>query len=182
MIRLFFGTIGGLNVICKGQQYMIKAIAELKQDGYKNIEYQLVGGGNSTYIERIIDKYNVRENVKIIGSLPHEEIFNFIDNIDIYVQPSNQEGLCRAVIEAMSRACPCIVSDAGGNPELIDEEYVFNKKNVEKLKECIKKMNKTEQLKQAEINFEKAKQYVVKNINNRRNEFYQKIIKENNIL
>lgn len=179
--KIILGTVGGLNVRCKGQQYVIKAIYELKKEGYQNIEYQLVGGGDSTYLENLIKQYNVQDNVKVIGPLPHEKVFQFMDNIDIYVQPSNQEGLCRSIIEAMSRACPCVVSTAGGNGELIDKNYVFNKKNIKELKKLIKKMNQEEMLKQAEMNFEKSKGYIVEKINNRRNNFYQKIIKENNI-
>ena len=43
-----------------------------------------------------------------MGGVPHNKIFQLLDDIDLYIQPSLQEGLPRSVVEAMSRACPII--------------------------------------------------------------------------
>ena len=112
------------------------------------------------------------EEVKFIGSLEHNQIFTWLDNIDIYVQPSKLEGLCRAVIEALSRACPCILSDAGGNVELIDNKYIFKKKNILDFIDKLNKLNKQEMKKQAINNFNKAKEFSDKKLNEKREEFY----------
>lgn len=39
-----------------------------------------------------------------------------------------QEGLSRALVEAISRALLCIASNCGGNPELLDERYIVKLK------------------------------------------------------
>ena len=69
--------------------------------------------------------------------------------------------MCRSVVEAKSRACPVIASNAGGNPELVNNEYVFKKKNVDQLKEKIVKMisNKNAMKDEAQRNFSDSKQY-----------------------
>lgn len=50
-----------------------------------------------------------------------------LDTCDIYVQPSLQEGLPRALIEAMSRGCPCIGARTAGIPELLPEECLTSR-------------------------------------------------------
>ena len=49
-------------------------------------------------------------------------VLEWLNDVDIYIQPSRQEGLPRALIEAMSRGCPAFGSTAGGIPELLSPE------------------------------------------------------------
>jgi glycosyltransferase involved in cell wall biosynthesis len=61
--------------------------------------------------------------VEFRGALPvGEKVFAVLDASDLFVMPSRQEGLPRAMVEAMARALPCIGSAVGGIPELLDEE------------------------------------------------------------
>lgn len=178
--KIIIGTCAALNIRYKGQVYVIKALKKLKKLGYNNIEYQLVGGGKVEWLLKKSKRYKVDDCINVIGSLPHEKIFEWLDNIDIYVQPSNQEGLCRALIEAMSRAVPCIASSTGGNPELIDDALIFKRKKVKDLCDKIKVTieNQDLQIKQAVINFETAKIYNKKKLCQKRNNFYNKIKNE----
>ena len=178
--KIVFGTLAAIDVKFKGQEYVIKAISKLKKLGYDKFEYQLVGGGDSSRLMQIAKKYKVLESVKFIGAKPHNEVFEWLDSIDIYIQPSNQEGLPRAVIEAMSRACPCIVSSTGGNPELINNDYVFKKRHVNQLVDRIKKMisSKDNELKEAKENFKNASDYEKSILDKRRRDFYQKVVNE----
>jgi glycosyltransferase involved in cell wall biosynthesis len=45
-----------------------------------------------------------------------------LDQAHLFVLPSRQEGLPRAMIEAMARALPCLGSSVGGVPELLPAE------------------------------------------------------------
>lgn len=74
---------------------------------------------------------NVADQIKIIGQMPHDKVFTWLDSIDIYAQPSRQEGLPRAMIEAMSRGIPCIGAKTAGIPELIDNKYIFTNSKTE---------------------------------------------------
>ena len=119
----------------------------------------------------------MQQEIKIIGALEHEKVFEWLDNIDIYVQPSYQEGLCRAILEAMSRACPVIASDVGGNKELVNESLLFhkgNEKEIEKKLLLVHDMNLHEL---ARENFNIAKKYSTYILNDRRDKFYHEHIK-----
>ena len=130
--KKILGTIAAINVKYKGQQYIIESLGKLKRQGKEDFEYQLVGNGDSSFLKSIAKKNNVEEQVKFIGGLPHEKIFEWLDSIDIYVQPSRQEGMPRALIEAMSRGIPAFGAKTGGIPELLPEQYLFrnSSKNI----------------------------------------------------
>lgn len=169
--NVVFGTIGTLDSLYKGQHYVIDAIAKLKSEGY-SIEYQLVGGGDSAYLETLANELGVLENVKIIGKMKHEDIFNWLSNIDIYIQPSDTEGLPRSVIEAMSVACPIIGSNAGGIPELIEKSVVFDKGNVVELCEVYKGLTIEKLKEQSKINHENSKKFTKSILYKRRENFF----------
>lgn len=178
--KIVFGTLAAIDVKYKGQAYVIKAINKLKKEGIENIEYQLVGGGSKNKLEKLAKKLNVEDKIVFVGTLPHDKVFDWLDMIDIYIQPSNQEGLPRALVEAMSRACPCIGSSTGGIPELLDEEVIFKRKKVKKLIDKINLMlNDKELLKtMAKYNFEKSKNYSKDKLDKIRNDFYMKFAKK----
>lgn len=123
------GTTAAVNVRYKGQQYIIKAISNLKARGF-NFRYELVGGGDYSYLLNLAEKYGVRDLVIFKGELTHSEVLDWLSTIDIYAQPSKIEGLPRALIEAMSRACPAIGTKIAGIPELLEENEMFAKGDI----------------------------------------------------
>lgn len=171
--KIIIGTTGAVNVRYKGQQHVIKALGELKKKGITKYEYQMVGGGDPSHLQRLAKKYDVINQVKFMGTLSHENVFEWLDNIDIYVQPSETEGLPRALIEAMSRGCPSIGSDAGGIPELLESSYLFQHgvNTTQNLCRILFNMNKRSMCVQAKINFEESKKYERNIIEKRRREF-----------
>lgn len=168
---IIIGTIGAVNVIYKGQKYIIEAISKLNNEGY-NFEYHLVGGGDKSFLESVAKEYDILDKVKFHGSLPHEEIFNWLDTIDIYIQPSMTEGLPRALIEAMSRGCPSIGSNVGGIPELISSDFIFKSKDINDLAKKLIKILNGNMLREARENFNKSKEFESSVLNKKRNEFY----------
>lgn len=170
---IILGTTAAVNVRYKGQENVIRAISELNKQGY-SFEYHLVGGGENSCLKSVSEKYGVIDKVKFLGFLPHENVFDYLDNIDIYIQPSKTEGLPRALIEAMSRGCPCIGSNAGGIPELLDNAYVFSSGNVKELVAILAGFDKDKMIDQAIRNFEYSKGYAKEVIETRRNDFFHK--------
>lgn len=169
------GTIGAANVRYKGQQYVIKAIYRLNKQGY-DFRYQVVGGGDRSFLMSLSEKYGISDKVQFLGSMPHEKVFEYLDNIDLYIQPSKQEGLPRALVEAMSRGCPAIGSNTGGIPELLNKELTFKKGSVKELCNLLKRINKEEMLKEAKRNFEKAKEYSEDLLERSRTAFYKEFV------
>jgi len=179
--KMVIGTTAAVNVRYKGQQYVIQALGKLKKQGITNFEYQIVGGGDQAYLRSIVERCDVIEQVKFLGDTPHDKVVQWLDNIDLYIQPSMQEGLPRALIEALSRGLPSIGSDAGGIPELVSPEFVFKRKDVNDLEDIIKKMTKDTMLNEAKKNFEKAKEFDRALLDMKRNDFYRKLINKYNI-
>ncbi|MFD3155949.1 glycosyltransferase family 4 protein [Haloimpatiens sp. FM7330] len=165
------GTTAAVNVRYKGQEYVIKAISKLNKEGY-NFEYYLAGGGDNSYLKSVAEKYCVLDKVKFLGALPHDKVFEYLDNIDIYIQPSKQEGLPRALVEAMSRGCPALGSTTGGIPELLNYKFIFNNGSICEICNLIKNMDKKIMMEEAKRSFEKAKQYDKDLLDKKRKKFY----------
>ncbi len=169
---IIIGTTAAVNVRYKGQEYVIKAISKLNKEGF-NFEYHLVGGGNNSYLHTVARKYNVLDKIKFLGSIPHEKIFDYLDDIDIYIQPSKTEGMPRALLEAMSRGCPAIGSDVGDIPELLNNDFIFRKKETNEICTLLKKIiNMNIMAKEAKNNFDKVKEFSKSLLDNKRNKFY----------
>lgn len=181
--KLVLCTIADVDVKFKGQQYIIKSIPKLKEKLGLEIKYILIGRGNPDYLNKIAEKYNVKDDVIFKGSIKHDDVFKELEKIDIYVQPSRQEGLPRAVIEAMSYAVPCFGADTAGIPELIEKDYIFSNtnKNIDEIVKIIEKMNNKNELKRiAKLNFEKSKEYDFNYLKEKREKIYDEYIKEVN--
>ncbi|ERK32233.1 glycosyltransferase [Clostridium intestinale] len=168
------GLIGNLSTKSKGIDIAIKAMKEITK---KNSSYKLhiVGGGDQKYYKELISNLNLNEYVILEGTIPSgEKIYEWLDTLDIYIQPSFQEGLPRATIEAMSRGCFCIVSNAGGLPELINERYIHKKGNYEQLANLVMKysINLDDINEQAKINYYKAREYNKEILEKKRSEFW----------
>lgn len=177
--KIVLGTLAAINVKYKGQQFVIKAIKILQEAGYE-IEYQLVGGGSKDYLEKIAQKEKVSKQIKFLGELPHEKVFEWLSTIDIYIQPSLTEGLPRALIESMSLGCPAIGSDSGGIPELLDQSCLFPKKDIQQLVKLIKNFDTEKMVAEAQKNFYVSQEYTKKILDQRRIDFYGEFKKDKN--
>ncbi|MCI9074231.1 MAG: glycosyltransferase [Dorea sp.] len=158
----------------KGQEYVIKAIGLLKKKGI-NVTYYLAGEGSQKYLRQFAQKAGVEEQIIFMGRLAIERIFEKLDEIDIYIQPSLQEGLPRAVIEALSRACPVMGARTAGIPELMDDECVFERASAESIAKTAMVILKNGLEGYAKRNFEHSKLFLNDTLNKRRNEFYKQI-------
>lgn len=181
--KLILGTAASLDTRYKGQEYVIKAMKILKQQGIE-IEYRLAGGHNwnnsNTFLEDLAKKCGVAEYVIFEGNLNKDRILDFYDGIDIYIQPSKQEGLPRAVIEAMSRGCPVLGSNLAGIPELIQKECLFKKGNVRSVVNVIKRACNMDLQRIAIQNFEKSKSFNNEVLEKRRTSFYLEFLHDLN--
>lgn len=173
---IILGTTAGIDNKAKGQQYVIEAIGRLKNE--YDIYYELVGSGSGAYLRSVAKKYNVEDKIIFKGQMTHDEVLAWLDSIDIYIQPSMQEGLPRSLIEAMSRACPAIGSTTAGIPELLQENAVFKRGNVDSLIKVIKKLLKRDLRGDAQQNFKKSEEYEISLLNARREKLYEQYRKQ----
>ena len=169
-----FGIIGSVYNNIKGIDLAIKALSSLDI----NFELEIVGRGNHDWLNDIIEKENVKNKIKFLGTIEDREgLFKWLDSLDIYLQPSRTEGMPRATIEAMSRGLPVVSSNAGGLKNLINEKYIFNKGNWKEFADKIYLLIKSpsDLLYESRSNLEKAEKYDKKILDKKRNEFYNEI-------
>jgi len=172
--KTVIGTIAAVNVRYKGQQNVIKALGLLKRQGIVSFEYQLVGGGDQEYLKNIACKYGVSEQVKFYGSISHDRVFDWLDAIDIYIQPSLTEGLPRSLVEAMSRGLPCIGSSTGGIPELLGSQSTFRLTHniAGEIAKLLQYMDVNRMKTSAILNFRKSQEYKTELLEQKRRKFF----------
>lgn len=168
-------TVANIEVKYKGQDLVLRAIKDLKSKGY-NLKYYLVGAGNKQRLYNLAKKEGLLDNIIFVGPLPHSEILPYLSNMDIYIQPSYQEGLPRAVIEAMSVGLPCLGSTAGGTYELINDNCVFKKGKYKEITKIIIDLDKDKLNKYSIENYNRALLYDKNIIDSKRTEFYRKCL------
>lgn len=125
------GTVASLRTASKGIQTMLAAFGQLRRTHGAKAQYRILGPGDPAQWKALADSHGVADLVRFDGSLPAgEPVLEWLDGIDIHCQPSFQEGLPRATIEAMSRGCACIGSTAGGIPELLAADRLHSPGDV----------------------------------------------------
>ena len=111
-----------------------------------------------------------------IGTLPAgDAVAAWLDSLDVFLLPSDQEALPRALIEAMSRGCPAVGSAVGGVPELLEERYLHRRRDAKGLARCLERLlsDETRMRRAAEHNFQKAQSFSRETLDGARLEFYQ---------
>lgn len=170
-----FGLIGSLDVDYKGHDTVIKALGLIKEE-IPNFKVEFLGKGNQKRWMRLIESNGLVNNVEFVGTLPSgEKVYEWMDEIDIILQPSYAEAQGRSIIEAMSRGCPIISSKVGGIVELIDDSWLIKAGDYEGLSQKIKLMitEPQNQIEQSKRNFDEAAQYYKKNIDKKRKLFLE---------
>ncbi len=175
---IVIGTVAAIDVAYKGQKYVLQSMAKSSK---KKTIYKVVGTGSPDTLNTVANELKLHDRFKVIGPVKHSEINAFLDTIDLYVQPSKQEGLPRALIEAMSRGLPSVGSRTGGIPELLREEFIFDKGNTSQLATIIDNYDNDKMLKEARVNFTKSKEYFIDNIYRNRFNFYHQFLSDHKL-
>lgn len=101
----------------KNQIDGVRAINYLIKKGY-NIELFLVGSYDDAYVDYLVKNIDSKEWLHITGNI--NDVYEFRKNMDIELICSKSEAFGRVTIEAMLHSIPVIVSNSGGNTELVN--------------------------------------------------------------
>lgn len=157
----------------KGVDTAIRALARLPEKYHLHI----LGNGTEENRNKWIEYGKARS---VVGRIhfpkplsSSELVLEWLDTMDAFVLPTRSEGLCRCMLEAMSRGCPSFATDICTMPELLPAECLHPLGDDEKLSEQILAVMEQSDLakKYARINFEHAKEYDPEILKNRRNAF-----------
>ena len=114
--KWIIGNVGALDNAQKGQEYIIE-VARRAAGRHPEFQFLLVGGGD--------DEAMLRE---LATDLPNVAFTGWVDNVgdylaafDLFILPSNKEGIGGILLDAMDRALPIIASRVGGLPEIVKD-------------------------------------------------------------
>lgn len=106
----------------KGQDLAVEAIGILKEEGYENIKLYLAGGDTlkfSDYLNILIKKYDIKENVKYLGFV--KDIKELRKEMDVELLCSESEAFGLVTVEGMMAGNLMIGSDSGATTEIIED-------------------------------------------------------------
>lgn len=122
----------------KGFDYSLQALSTLETD----FMYTIVGDGpDEERLKFAAFQLGISDRVVFAGKQSHDRIVEYLRDADIYIQPSVQEGFCNAVLEAQASGLLCIVSDAEGLPENVEDGrsgFVVARRDPEAMADRIK--------------------------------------------
>lgn len=115
---------GRLNPV-KGHKDLIETVELLRQRGF-DVRLQIAGEdeqGGSGYrqeLEQMIRDKSMSECVELLGAVSEARVRQGLEEAHVFALASLNEGIPVSVMEAMAMEMPVIVTDVGGNSELID--------------------------------------------------------------
>lgn len=135
-------TVARLHWI-KGLIPTLEALAILKSYG-RMFNYTIIGDGQEYGpIVFAIHQLGLKDQVTLTGKLAHDKIVQYYQKANIYIQYSESEGFCNAVLEAQAMGLLCIVSDGGGLIENVlhnETGWIVEKRNPDALAKCIEEV------------------------------------------
>ena len=82
------------------------------------------GSGKLTYaLLKLLDDLNINNSVKFLGSIPNSDVIKLMKACDIFLMPSSRVVFDMVVLEALVCNIQILVSNEGGNKEIIKENF-----------------------------------------------------------
>jgi L-malate glycosyltransferase len=144
-IRPFTISIVGTIIEGKRQDLAIRACGKLRKMGY-SVHLNIIGEKPPWHsddykdtLARLIEKFDMADAVTFTGWV--ENPYAHLIDSNAFILPSDTEGLPLSIIEAMALGLPCISTNVGGVPELIDDEktgFIINPGSEHELMEKLK--------------------------------------------
>lgn len=105
----------------KGQHHLLRAFAGLlARAGGEPPRLLLVGTGDAEpQLKQLAHDLGIGHAVEFAGFVPRERMPEVYRRADIFVLPSQSEGMSIALLEAMACGLPVVVTDTGGTDELV---------------------------------------------------------------
>lgn len=113
-IVLFIGNL----VPIKGLDQLIEACARLMADKVRFTCYVIGEGPLARRLLRQVQDRGLTNCIKLMGSRPHDELPDWYRSADLFILPSQSEGVPNVLLEAAACGTPFVASDVGGIPEI----------------------------------------------------------------
>lgn len=125
----------------KGIDKLIEAFAVAVKKSVVPIELRLIGEGEQRgLLEERAEALGVKDQVKFLGRVEHDQIPATYQEAHVFVLPSKNEGMSNSALEALASGLPLIVSGTGGMQELVTEGvngYFIDPDNTESFADAL---------------------------------------------
>ncbi len=106
----------------KGQHHLLRAFAQLSTGCVHPLRLIFVGTGDAEpQLRELALNLQLADTVTFKGCVSREQMPSMYREVDVFVLPSQQEGMSIALLEAMASGLPVIVTDTGGTAELVTQ-------------------------------------------------------------
>ncbi len=114
------GIVAGLRPMKRHETFLKAAGAILQKR--QDVDFLVIGDGpRRQELENLSKELQISPHVHFLGW--NEDVNDLLLQLDIGINCSANEGLSNAIMEYMAQGIPCVVSSAGGNPELIKDGF-----------------------------------------------------------
>lgn len=155
----------------KGLQYIIPEMERVNTACGRKVLLTIVGDGPYRgELERIMSESDAAQYVAFEGKKNKKELYDYYSKADLFILPSESEGMPNVVLEAMAMGLPILMTPCGGSEELIADngriepierfvDALIEMCNDEQARICMGRQS--EALARAKFSWqEKAKEYI----------------------
>jgi len=104
----------------KGFRLLLEAFARVRAD-HPNARLLIAGEAEwAAEPQALADRLGIRDAVVLLGK--RTDMPRVLGTLDVFVLPSESEGMSNALLEAMAMARPCVATAVGGNPHVVGED------------------------------------------------------------
>jgi glycosyltransferase involved in cell wall biosynthesis len=120
----------------KNQQFLVKVLGILKNNGQLNCPLLVVGPigwKNSPLFQEIQTAGLTESDIRFLGYIPDEDMPFFYGGAQVFLFPTLYEGFGLPPVEAMACGCPVIASDSPCMPEVLADAAILEPlENIER--------------------------------------------------
>lgn len=120
-----FNIVTCSNIIALKRLDLFEQALEIVYSHNNNFRWFCIGSGPLlTSLKRTVFKSDIANLVTFLGSISNKEVLDFYkyNQIHLFCNVSETEGLPVSIMEALSFGIPCIATDVGGTSDLIDDK------------------------------------------------------------
>lgn len=123
--RQCIGFVGRLSDPRKNAGLLLETLAWCRNQGHQDLELVAIGDDDAS-LRRAIEERGLQSRVTLLDNVDNAALPRYLNDMDVFVIPSHQEGLCIAALEAMSCGVPVVTTPCGGPEQfVIDNETGF---------------------------------------------------------
>jgi glycosyltransferase involved in cell wall biosynthesis len=124
----------------KGMEYLIRAVADLKND-FPKLKIHILGKTNTldNTLHSLLLRKGVHDNFVFHGQIPQNSLPDYYKSADFCVFPSTLETFGLVILEAMASGSPFIASDIEAYTEIVapNSAFLFKSCNTQELTKAI---------------------------------------------